>query len=175
MKIILETDRLVLREMTMDDFSSLKRVISDKETMKYYPYPYDDNGVKRWIEWCIDCYSKYGFGLWAVVLKETGEMIGDCGVSMQLIDGKLKPEIGYHIRKDHQRKGLASEASKAVKDYFFLMFDFNEVYSYMNKDNIASIKTALANGMKYVGEFIDKNGEVDRIYMIKRSEWKKNG
>ena len=100
MKIILETERLILREMTDDDYSSLQKVISDPETMKYYFAPFDEEGVWRWIRWCKASYEKRGFGLWAVVLKETGEMIGDCGISMQPIDDGMKPEIGYHLRRD---------------------------------------------------------------------------
>ena len=72
--------------MNDDDFIALKKVISDPENMKYYPKPYDDEGVQRWINWCKSSYQQFGFGLWAVVLKSTGEMIGDCGVSMQFID-----------------------------------------------------------------------------------------
>ena len=101
MKIILETKRLIIREMTDDDFDSLKKVISDPENMIYYNKPFDDKGVQRWIDWCKSSYEKNGFGLWAVIYKQTGEMIGDCGLSFQPIDGDWKPEIGYHLRKDY--------------------------------------------------------------------------
>ena len=66
MKTILETKRLILREMTDDDFDALKKVISDPVNMSFYFKPFDDAGVTRWIEWCKDSYQKYGFGLWAV-------------------------------------------------------------------------------------------------------------
>ena len=71
--------------------------MSDKETMVHYPKPFDEEKVRSWIQWNLENYAKYGFGLWAVVLKKTGEMIGDCGVTIQNIDGELLPEIGYHI------------------------------------------------------------------------------
>ena len=173
MKIILETERLFLREMTDDDFDALKKVISDKETMKYYPAPYDDNGVLRWIKWCKSSYAERGFGLWAVIYKETNEMIGDCGVSMQFIDDDWRPEIGYHLRKDYHRQGIGKEMTQAVKDYFFTHFDFNEVYSYMDKDNIPSYKTAEANGMTFLLLYTTKDGEVCRVYRITRQEWEK--
>lgn len=173
MKVILETKRLLLREMGDNDFDSLKKVISDPETMKYYPSPYDDNGVRKWIAWCKASYAKRGFGLWAVILKETNEMIGDCGVSMQIIDDELKPEIGYHLRKDYHRQGIGREMTQAVKDYFFLNFDYDEVYSYMNKDNLPSYKTAEKNGMTYLHLYTDKDGNVDRVYKITRKEWEK--
>ena len=170
MKIILETSRLTLREMDDDDFESLKKVISDPENMIYYDKPYDDNGVLRWINWCKDSYTKYGFGLWAVILKETGEMIGDCGVSMQFIDNKWKPEIGYHLRKDYHRQGLGIEMASAVKDYFFTNFDFDEVYSYMEVNNVPSYKLAEANGMTFLHLYKTKSG-VCKVYRITRNEW----
>ena len=171
MKVILETERLLLREMNDDDFSALKTILSDPENMKYYPKPYDDDGVQRWIDWCKDCYQKYGFGLWAVILKETGEMIGDCGVSMQLINGEEKPEIGYQLRLDYHRKGIGKEMTRAVKDYFFTHFDFDEVYSYMEANNLPSYKTAEANGMTFRCFFTSKQGVACRAYSITRKEW----
>ena len=171
MAVILETERLLFREMDDGDFAALQAVISDPENMKYYEAPYDENGVRRWIDWCKSSYAKYGFGLWAIVLKETGEMIGDCGISMQPIDGDWKPEIGYHIRLDYHRQGLGKEATRAAKDYFFAHFDFDEVYSYMDKDNLPSYKTAEANGMTFLHLFTTKSGEVCRVYRITRKEW----
>ena len=173
MKIILQTKRLILREMTDDDFSALQKVISDPETMKYYAEPYNEEGVQKWINWCKASYAKRGFGLWAVVLKETGEMIGDCGVSMQIIDDEMKPEIGYHLRKDYHRQGIGREMTHAVKDYFFTHFDYDEVYSYMDKDNLPSYRTAEANGMTFLHLYTTKDGEVCRVYRITREEWEK--
>lgn len=174
MNAIIETERLLIREMNDDDFPALKAILSDPENMKYYPQPYDDNGVWRWINWCKDCYQRYGFGLWAVILKETGEMIGDCGISMQNIDEEEKPEIGYHLRIDCHQKGIGKEMAQAVKDYFFTHFDFDEVYSYMVDDNLPSYKLAESNGMTFRHLFTTKSGEVCRVYSIKREEWEKD-
>ena len=174
MKIILETDRLLLREMVDDDFDALKKVISDPENMKYYSSPYDDNGVTRWLNWCKSSYQKNGFGLWAVVLKTTNEMIGDCGISLQWIDDEWRPEIGYHLRRDYHQQGIGKEMTRAVKDYFFTHFDYDEVYSYMDKENIPSYKTAEANGMTFLHLFETKDGEICRVYRITREEWERN-
>ena len=171
MKIILETSRLLLREMDDNDFESLKKIISDPENMKYYASPYDDEGVKRWINWCKNSYLKRNFGLWAVIYKQTGEMIGDCGVSMQMIDDQIKPEIGYHFRKDYHHQGLAIEAAKAVKDYFFTHFDYDEVYSYMDKDNTPSSNLAIRNNMDYLHLYTTSDGEICKVYRIDRKKW----
>ena len=73
--MLIETERLLLREYTMDDFDALFEIMSDEETMKHYPSPFDKERTRGWITWNIENYSKYGFGLWAVVLKETNEFI----------------------------------------------------------------------------------------------------
>lgn len=157
MKKILETSRLLLREMSEEDLSSLKQIIPNG----------NDEYALKWLHWCLDSYKKYQFGHWAVVYKETGEMIGSIGISMQYIDDEWKPEIGYHLRKDFQRKGLGKEAAEAVRDYFFENFKSDEIYSYMDIDNIASYKTAESIGMNFL--HIYKNC---RIYKITRDEWK---
>ncbi len=168
---ILETDRLVLRPMSDSDYKSLQEVLSDPETMKYYAAPYDEAGVQKWIDWCKASQAKRGFSLWSVILKETGQMIGDCGVSMQIIDDEIRPEIGYHLNKKYHHQGIGKEMTQAVRDYFFTHFNDNEVYSYMDKDNLPSYKTAEANGMTYLHNYITKDGEECRVYRITRSEW----
>ena len=60
--------------MNDGDYKSLQAVISDPETMKYYQKPYDEAGVQKWIDWCKASQAKRGFGLWSVILKETGQM-----------------------------------------------------------------------------------------------------
>lgn len=99
----IETKRLILRELTTKDFSALFEIVSDPETMQHYPKPFDKEKTKKWIEWNLQNYKKYGFGLWAVVLKETGEFIGDCGITIQNIDGEIGPvrPVLYIVRIAH--------------------------------------------------------------------------
>ena len=98
--MVFETKRLLLREMNPDDFRALFTVLGDPETTRYYPHTFDGQRVRDWIERNLNRYRKDGFGLWAVCLKDTGEMIGDCGLTLQNINGEILPEIGYHIRRD---------------------------------------------------------------------------
>ena len=131
----IETQRLFLREMTDGDFEALRRVLGDADIMRHYPYAFDDERIRNWIARNRERYSVFGFGLWAVCRKDTGEMIGDCGLTMQLIDGQIRPEIGYHIRADHQRRGYAKEAACAVRDWTFENTPFRAVFSYMKAEN----------------------------------------
>lgn len=138
--MLLETKRLFLRDMTNSDFDALYKVLSDSDIMQHYPYTFDEKRVRGWIDKNIERYKIFGFGLWAVCLKETGEMIGDCGLTMQLINGQIKPEIDYHIRKDCQMKGYAKEAAIAVRDWAFKNTPFNIIYSYMKKATLHHAK-----------------------------------
>ena len=170
---MIETERLILRDYTLSDFDSLYEILSDPETMQHYPRPFNEEMTMGWIEWNIRNYKEYGFGLWAVVLKETGEFIGDCGVTMQDIDGEMLPEIGYHINKKYQRRGLGSEAARAVRDWAFEHTDYNCIYSYMKYTNVGSYSTAIANGMKKVKEYPDEKNGISYAYAITREEWEK--
>ena len=136
MKMIPETERLVLREYTLDDFSALFGILSDPETMKFYPKPYDEKGTMRWLTWSLENYEKHGFGFWAIELKEDGTFIGDCGITMQNIDDQILPEIGYHLGRQYWRNGYAKEAASAVRDWFFAHTQYPSVYSYINPQSL---------------------------------------
>jgi RimJ/RimL family protein N-acetyltransferase len=171
MKMILETARLILREYTLDDFDGLYAILSDPETMRYYPKPYDENGTLRWLRWSLDHYTAYGFGLWAIELKETGEFIGDCGITMQNIDGEELPEIGYHIHKKYWRQGYGKEAARGVRDWFFENTPYDTVYSYMTTANTASYSTAASMGMKRVKEYGEGKDGAHYVYALTRQDW----
>ena len=168
---MIETERLILREYTFDDFDALYEIVSDPEIMQHYPAPFDEERTRGWITWNLENYEKYGFGLWAVVLKETGAFIGDCGISIQNIDGEMLPEIGYHIHKRYWRKGLGKEAARAAREWVFEHTDYDIVYSYMKYTNVGSYRTAIANGMKKVKEYPDPKNTISYAYAITRGDW----
>ena len=167
----LETKRLILREYTTADFDALYAILSDPETMAHYPKPYDAAGVRRWIAWNEDNYKRYGFGLWAVTLKGTGQFLGDCGITMQNIDGVQLPELGYHIHKAHWRNGYAKEAARAVLDWVFTHTQFDTIYSYTASTNAASIATAASVGMRKEKEYLDETDTPTYVSSITRSVW----
>ncbi|MBO4524899.1 MAG: GNAT family N-acetyltransferase [Ruminococcus sp.] len=169
--MVLETKRLLLREMNTHDHQALFLVLGDPETMLHYPYTFDMQRVNDWIERNMVRYQNDGFGLWAVCLKETGELIGDCGLTLQNINGEILPEIGYHIRRDCQRKGYAGEAAKAVRDLAFQNTDYPTLYSYCKYTNVPSIKTAESIGMHFVCEYPDETNGTTHVSSISRKEW----
>ncbi|MCR5327290.1 MAG: GNAT family N-acetyltransferase [Saccharofermentans sp.] len=170
MKKILETERLFLREMTMDDFDALNAVLGDDAIMIHYPYTFDEARVRSWIERNMNRYRNDGFGLWAVCLKDSGEMIGDCGLTLQNIEGEMLPEIGYHIRADRQGQGFAREAALAVRDWAFANTEYPALYSYCKYTNVGSYKTAESIGMKFLKEYPDADNEITHVSVIRRED-----
>lgn len=166
--MIIETERLYLREMNENDFNDLYEVLSDSDIMRHYPYTFDEDRVHKWIDTNIERYKVFGFGLWAVCLKDNKKMIGDCGLTMQNINGFIRPEIGYHIRADQQRKGYAKESAGAVRDWTFENTPFRTLYSYMKTANIASSKTAESIGMNFIGKYTDDEGDETSMYAVMR-------
>ncbi len=166
--IILETDRLYLRELKLEDLDDLYKVLGDNENMIYYTFKFDKDRVKSWIEKNIRRYKDYSFGLWAVILKENDELIGDCGLTIQNIDGDYLPEIGYHIRRDYHNNGYATEASSAVRKWTFENTPFRRVYSYMKKNNIPSKLVAEKNNMTLIKEYLDKSGDETLVYLYEK-------
>ena len=103
-------------------------------------------------------------------MKDTREMIGDCGLTLQNIEGEMLPEIGYHIRADHQRKGYAKEAAIAVRDWAFANTDYPALYSYCKYTNIGSYKTAESIGMHFEKEYPDPDNKITHVSVIFRGE-----
>jgi len=171
--MVIETRRLILREMRPDDFHALYRVLSDTAIMRHYPYTFDEARTRDWLQRNFERHRILGFGLWAVCLKDTGEMIGDCGLTMQQLNGRIMPEIGYHIRGERQREGFAKEAAIAVRDWAFQNTPFQIICSAMKYTNEPSAKTALAYGCSLMEEFEDPVNGVTKVYAITREEWLK--
>ena len=167
----IETPRLILREMCDDDFEKLYEIFSDAETMKYYPHPFDEAKVRQWIEWNQQYYESYNMGLLVVTLKESSEVIGDCGVTMQNINGHSLPEIGYHINKNFWYRGYAKEAAIACRDWAFENKNFDFVCSYMKYSNVASIATAKSIGMTFYQQYPDEKNGITVVYSITRERW----
>ncbi len=165
------TERLLLRELMPEDFDALYAVLADSDIMQHYPYTFDENRVRGWIEKNRERYRVFGFGLWAVCLRDTGEMIGDCGLTMQNVNGFIRPEIGYHIRGDMQHRGYAREAASAVRDWAFRNTPFRELCSYMKSSNTPSAGCAKAWGCRLAETYSDAEGEETAVYTLTRVLW----
>jgi len=144
---ILESERLLLREFVPGDVEALSAMLSDPETMRYYPAPLDRAGVGEWIERNRRRYADAGHGLWAMVLKSSGEVVGDCGLTRQTVDGVGEIEIGYHVRRDLWGQGYAPEAARACRDYGFARLGAEQLISLVRLGNLPSRRVAEKIGM----------------------------
>lgn len=170
---ILETERLLLRRMEQADFNDLCKMLQDIDVMSAYGHAFSDNEAQEWLDRQLGRYAEYGFGLWAVILKESGEMIGQCGLTMQDCYGEQVLEVGYLFQKDFWHKGYAIEAASACKEYAFEKLGADKVYSIIRDTNTASQNVALRNSMVKTGELVKHyNGEdmPHYVYEIVKSE-----
>lgn len=127
---MIETKRLIIREMVQSDYDALCGILCDEEVMRAaYESAFNLEEAQNWLNRHLKRYEEYGFGLWAVVLKEINEMIGQCGLTMQGWREKEILEIGFLFQKAYWHKGYATEAAIACKEYAFSVLNANRVYS----------------------------------------------
>lgn len=160
-KIILETERLILREMNNNDFEALCKILLDEETMYAYQGAFTIEEAHNWLNSQLERYKNYGYGLWAVVLKENNEMIGQCGLSIQTWKNSKVLEVGYLFQRNYWHHGYATEAAIASKEYAFNVLNANEISSIIRTTNTQSINVALRNGMKKVDDWVKHYRGVD--------------
>ena len=158
---VLETPRLCLREMTQEDLPALGRILRDEEVMYAYNGAFTWEETQSWLDRQLARYREWGFGLWAVILRETGEMIGQCGLTMQPWKEQQVLEIGYLFQHQHWHKGYATEAAVACRQYAFEILGEKEVCSIIRDSNIASQNVALRNGMAVADSWVKHYRGVD--------------
>jgi len=164
--MILETQRLVLREMTQEDYPALAAIIQDEQTMHAWEGAMSDEETREWLDRQLTRYKEDGFGLWAVVLKESGEMIGQAGILWGNIEDERLPEIGYMFHRAHWGNGYAIEAARACKQYAFEQLGFFEIYSTIRDTNLPSMNVAIRNGMLARHRFIKHYRGVDMPHIV---------
>ena len=133
--------------MTQDDFVSLCRIMQNPAVMYAYEGAFTDEEVQQWLDKQLVRYQNDGYGLWAVILKDTGEMIGQCGLTNQLWEDRTILEVGYLFAKAFWHHGYATEAARACMDFAFHTLHAEEVYSIIRDTNTASQNVAKRNGM----------------------------
>ena len=144
----LETGRLLLREMTQEDYPALAAILQDPQVMYAYEHAFSPGETQAWLDRQRDRYALYGHGLWAVVLKETGRMIGQCGLTWQVWRDSTVLEVGYHLRRDCWGRGYATEAARACIRYAFEVLGAPRVHTIIRDTNLASQAVARRCGLK---------------------------
>lgn len=144
----LETERLQLRPVSLADLDAFAQVVGDPVSMRFYPRPFDREMTRAWIERTIRRYERDRFGLLAVVEKATGEMIGDCGPMVQETGHGSFVELGWHIRRDRQDLGFATEAAAACRDHAWRALEVDRLISIIRPENVPSWSVARAVGFR---------------------------
>ena len=148
MEPVLETERLLLRHISLDDTEALLKTWGSPEAMRFYERPWNLDEMRAAIERNISRYKHDGHGLYAVVLKDSGDVAGDCGLVKQDINGTMELEVTYHMRPDLWGKGLATEAARACMNYAFERLSARRLISMIRPENIASRRVAEKNGLQ---------------------------
>jgi len=169
-KTILETPRLSLREFVPDDAAPLELVIGDPQTMRWYVRPFTRPEVEEWIARNRTRYEKHGYGLWAAMLKPTRELVGDCGLVVQEVDGERLVEVAYHIRRDCWGRGYATEAARACMRYGFETLGLGKLISLIRPENLQSRRVAEKNGLRIERQTM-RVGLVHDVWAMTRQEW----
>ena len=175
-RAVLETERLALREMTQDDFPALCSMLQDPEVMYAYEGPFSDAEAQEWLDRQRARYRDDGIGLWAVALKETGEMVGQCGLTWQDCAGRRVLEVGYLFCRAFWHRGFATEAARACRDYAFRELGADEVFSIIRDTNAPSLRVAARNDMTYRLTFTKHYRGVAMPHLahsITRCEWER--
>ncbi len=143
-----DAPRLAFREMTGDDLDFVAEMLGDPEVMRYYPKTYSRLEAAQWLDRQRQRYARYGHGLWLVVDKTSEAPVGQVGLVSQEVDGRQEPEVGYLIHRPYWRRGLATEAAAATRDWAFEALDKDHVISLIRPENEPSRGVARKLGMR---------------------------
>lgn len=143
------TARLVFREMTEADLDDLAALLGDPAVMTYYPAPKTRAESAEWIARMRDRYTRDGHGLWTVETHD-GTFVGDCGLTWQSSNGRPVLEVGYHVRRELQGRGYATEAARACVELVARELAPTLLTAIIHPDNTASRRVAENLGMRHI-------------------------
>lgn len=149
---MIETPRLILRPYTPDDLDALFAIQSDPLTMRFWSTPFTKEDTRVWMQRAMSSFAENGFGRMAIILRQTGEQIGDAGIMRVPVNGKDEIDLGYIIRAPYWRQGFGLEAATAVLA-FAKELGHPRVVANMAHDNTASERVAQRLGMTKETEF----------------------
>ncbi|WP_116451582.1 GNAT family N-acetyltransferase [Blastococcus litoris] len=171
MRVVIRTDRLLLRELSMDDLDALAALYRDPEVRRYFP-----DGTRTYeqtreeLAWVIDVYyRRYGYGLWAAVDRGTGSFVGRCGLLPWEIGGRTEVEVAYLLDRAVWGRGLATEAALAIAGHAFATLPVDRLIAMVDPANTASRRVAEKIGMTLLWPgFVDEYGTCD-VYAVQRT------
>lgn len=173
----METKRLQLFQWSEEYLSDLKDFLQDPEVMYAYEHGFTEEEVQNWLNWNLENYQTYAYGLWGIRDKELNTVVGECGLTQQQVDGIDYLEIGYHLKKEFWHMGYAIEAAELCKTYAFEQTSTSAVVSIIRDTNLPSMKVAIRNGMLPEKRFVKTYMGIDMphyLFMIDRETYEQN-
>src|SRR5262245_22407340 len=128
---MIETDRLIIRPHSADDLPALAAILMDATTMRFWPRPLTPDEAAGWLSRAIESISTSIYGRCALVLKASGAIIGDVGVVRASLAGAERDDLGYIVHHRYWGQGLATEAARALRDYYFGAHGIAALYANM--------------------------------------------
>ncbi|WP_416862657.1 GNAT family N-acetyltransferase, partial [Helicobacter ganmani] len=179
---VCESERVFLRPYTQADFAALHKIVSDKQTMYAWGQGFSKKQSQEWLDKQLAHYQQYSFGIWAIIEKQSGAIIGNAGLNHTEISLKGKTqkivEIGYLLHRDFWGKGYGSEVARMCVKYGFETLGLEEVYCLIKEDNKASIKVAKMLEMELIGKHIKnyKGKELPHcVFRLEKKVWQELG
>lgn len=174
MSTILETPRLTLREMSLNDLDFVACMLADPDVTRYYPKRYSRDEAEAWVRRQLDRYDRHGHGLWLAQDKVTGQPVGQVGLILQRIEGMDVPEVGYLIHRPFWRRGYATEAALATRDHAFDVLNKPRVISLIRPENVPSQGVARKLGMEPQAQTVTHGGFEHLVFSMERIDQREN-
>ncbi|MEX0731414.1 MAG: GNAT family N-acetyltransferase [Aquisalimonadaceae bacterium] len=166
--VVIETARLLLREFTSSDVSALAEILRDPEVMEFSVNgPCTEDDTRKFVDWCMESYREHGFGQWAVVDRDSGAVLGFCGLSYVELDKVREVELAYRLARSAWGKGLASEAAAATLEYGFSRGQLDSIIAIVAIRHVVSARVAEKVGLKVDSYAKFRDWDV-RIYRANR-------
>jgi ribosomal-protein-alanine N-acetyltransferase len=169
-----ETERLKFRLLQDSDYDEWMGLFGNSDTVRFLALEHLATAKECcdfWFEKAMARYANGTGGMNVLIAKDSGHLIGQCGLLIQELGGEEIMEVGYSLLPQHCGMGYASEAAKKCRDYAFSHGYKDELYSIIHTDNYLSVKVAESNGMRLYRTLPDYKGIAVKIYRITREEW----
>lgn len=166
MKTILNTPRLMLREIVPEDRADMAAILQDPVAMYAYEHAFSDAEVDEWLERQLRRYREDGHGLWAVIGRERGEWLGMCGLTIQNVENTRELEVGYLFKRCHWHCGYAREAAAGCRDFAFNVLGARRLVACVRVNNAPSRRVAESLGMKIERIFVKHYYDMDMPHAL---------
>jgi RimJ/RimL family protein N-acetyltransferase len=173
--MIVETERLMIRKFNSDDLNKLYSIMNKIEVMYAWEKAFSKNETEEWINRQLKRYDEDGYGYFAVILKETKELIGQVGLMKSEIKNKKVVEIGYIFDNNYWKKGYCIESINECINYAFETLNIQELYATIRPENKSSIKIIEKIekiGMRKIDSYIKRydNKEIEHyVYKLENN------